>query len=358
MLTARTGAATALIVLTCAAAGCRKSPDADATAKPAESAAATAAAPAAAPGTPTPTPAPAPEPAKPVPATIPPIVARVNGEAIPKADFDRLVKQMEMQAGQTVPAERRDEIYRAVLDQIVTYTALVQETRSRGITVSDAEAKQVSDAKIAELRKQIPDQKAFDKALADRNMTLTRLRSDIRNDIAINKMMEAELAAGAAITDAEIRDFYDKNPDEFSGVRASHILIRPDGFDDASKKKAKATAEDLLKQARGGADFADLARKHSADGSAQQGGDLGFFTKSSMVPAFANAAFSLQPGQLSEVVETQFGFHIIKVAERKDIPYTEATAKIRDFLSAKRRDERQQAFVAQVKGKSKIEVLF
>ena len=347
MLTVRTGAAAALILLTCASSACRKGSDTGATptetATPAEAAA---------------TPTPTPEPAKPVPDTIPPVVARVNGEDISKADFDRHITRMEMQAGQAVPPERRNEIYRAVLDQIVTYTALIHETRARGITVTPAEAKQVTDAKIAELRQQIPDEAAFNKALKDRNMTLERLRSDIRNELAINRMMEAELAGTPTVSDDEVRDFYEKNPDEFTGVRASHILIRPEGFDEASKKKAKEAAEDVLKQARGGSDFAELAKKHSTDGSAQQGGDLGFFTKGAMVPQFSSAAFALEPGQISDVVETQFGFHIIKLAERRDIPIAEATPKIRDFLTAKRRDERQQAFVTEVKNKSKIEVLF
>lgn len=349
MLTARTGAAVALIALSCAAAACNRTPETET--KPAETAPAESAAPA-------PAAEPAPEPPKPVPATIPPVVARVNGQDIPKADFDRMIKQMEAQAGQPVPPERRDEIYRAILDQLVTYTALVQEARARGVTVTDAEAKQAGDAKIAELRQQIPDQQAFNKAMADRDMTVTRLRADIRNDLAITRMMEAELAAAPAISDDEIKAFYEKNPDEFSGVRASHILIRPQGFDEEAKKQARATAEDILKQARGGADFAELAKKHSADGSAQQGGDLGFFTRSSMVKPFADAAFALQPGQISDVVETQFGFHIIKLAERKDIALGDATANIRDFLTAQKRDERQQAFVAGIKSKSKIEVLF
>jgi peptidyl-prolyl cis-trans isomerase C len=349
MSTARTGAAAALILLSFAVSACNRTPENEA--PPAETAPAETAAPA-------PAPEPAPEPAKPVPATIPPVVARVNGQDIPKADFDRMIKQMETQAGQPVPPERRDEIYRAVLDQIVTYTALVQEARARGIDVTESEAKQAGDAKIAELRQQIPDQAAFNKAMADRGMTVTRLRADIRNDLAITKMMEAEMASAPAISDDEIKAFYDKNPDEFSGVRASHILIRPQGVDEAAKKQARATAEDLLKQVRGGADFAELAKKHSADGSAQQGGDLGFFTKSSMVKPFADAAFALQPGQVSDVVETQFGFHIIKLAERKDIAISEATPNIRDFLTAQKRDERQQAFVAAVKSKSRIEVLF
>jgi peptidyl-prolyl cis-trans isomerase C len=353
MLNVRTGVA-ALILVISAAPACRKPAQSEAKAndKPATAAAAQ---PAAADTAPAAKPA---EPPKPVPETIPPVVARVNGLDVPKSDFDRLVKQMEMQAGQPVPPNRRDEVYRAVLEQLVTYTALVHETKARKIDVTPAEAKQVSDAKIAELRQQIPDPKAFNKALADRNMTLERLRADIRNDIAINKMMQAEVANAPAVSDADVREFYDKNPNEFSGLRASHILIRPTGFDEDSKKKAKAQAEDILKQAKAGGDFAELARKHSADGSAQQGGDLGFFTKGSMVPAFADAAFALKPGEISNVVETQFGFHIIKAVERKDVPMEEATTRIREFLTAKRRDERQQAFVSEVKNRSRIEVLF
>ena len=353
MLNVRITAAAALTAALCGGVACNK--PAATPAPTANQAAPAAAPPAAAPAQPAAKP---PDPPKPVPETIPAIVARVNGQDIPKTDFDRLLRQMETQAGQSVPKERRDEIYRAVIDQLVTYTALVHETRARDIQVTPAEAKQVSDAKIAELRKQIPDPKAFNKALKDRNMTLDRLRADIRNDIAINKMMSAEVAGAPAVTDAEVREFYDKNPDEFSGVRASHILIRPQGFDEDSKKKAKAQAEEVLAQAKGGTDFGELARKHSSDGSAQQGGDLGFFTKSQMVPAFSNVAFALKPGEISGVVETQFGFHIIKAVERRDVPFADATNKIRDFLTAKRRDERQQAFVAAVKSKSKIEVLF
>jgi peptidyl-prolyl cis-trans isomerase C len=362
MLKARTGAAVALIVTSCAVSACRKAPASDSkTADKAAPATGQAAAAQPAAGSPAGSPAapaqPA-EPPKPVPEVIPPVVARVNGENVPRADLDRMIKQMEVQAGQPVPKERRDEIYRAIVDQLVTYNALVQESRARGIKVTEAEAKEVTEARIAELRKQIPDPKAFNAALAQRNMTLDRLRADIRKDIAINKMMQSELAGVAPVTDAQIKEFYDKNPNEFSGVHASHILIKPEGFDEASKKKAKDAIEDVLKQARGGADFAELARKHSSDGSAQQGGDLGFFTRGSMVPAFSDAAFKLQPGQISDVVETQFGYHVIKVAEKKDIPLPEATPKIREFLTKQQIDERQQAFVAQVKNKSKIEVLF
>lgn len=292
-----------------------------------------------------------------MPETLPDVIARVNGEPVRKSEFDRLLKQLELQAGRSVPPERRDEIYRGVIDQLVTYTLLLQEAKARNITVTDAEAKQVSEARIQELRQQVPDEAAFKKALAERDMTLARLRSDIRNDMLIGKLMEAEMAKLPPPSDADLKEYYEKNPNEFSGVRAAHILVRPEGFDEASRKQARSKIEDVLKQARGGADFGELAKQHSADGSARQGGDLGFFTRTQMVPEFSKVAFSLQPGQISDVVETQFGFHIIKVLERKDVPFEDASEKLRAFLTQQRREEAQQAFVQSLKDKAAIEVL-
>ena len=335
-----------LVISSVAFGACRKGndPAADTAAKPAEAAADKPA-------------TPPPPPPKPVPAELPEVIARVNGETIAKSEFDRRLKQMELQAGRTVPPEQRDEIYRRIIDQLVTYKVLAQESAARNLTPTEAEAKKVSDERIAALRKQVPNEAAFNKAMAERDMTVARLRADIRTELGISRLLEAELSKQPPPTDAELKEYFDKNPDEFSGVRASHILIRPEGFDEASKKKARTAIEDVLKQARAGTDFAELAKKHSSDGSAQAGGDLGFFTKPQMVPEFSKAAFSLQPGQISDVVETQFGYHIIKVTERKDVQFAEATEKLRAFLTQKRREEAEEAFVKSLKDKAQIEVL-
>ena len=136
----------------------------------------------------------------------------------------------------------------------------------------------------------------------------------------IDKMMEAELATTTVATEAEAKDFYDKNPDKFKqgeGVRASHILVMAnESADEATKKKARAKIDAVLKRVSAGEDFAVLAKENSEDGSKDQGGDLGFFTKGQMVPAFDEAAFALKPGEISDVVTTQFGYHIIKVVEQ------------------------------------------
>jgi len=348
MLNVRWSAVAALALVTTVAA-CRK-PATDEK-KPATAAPATQG---------QPTPPPVAEPVKPVPEQLPDVLARVNGEDVTKSDFDKLITQMEMSAGQPVPKERRDEIYRSALDQLVTYTLLSQETRARGIKPDDKEV----DQQMQQIRSQFKTEEEFTKALAGRGMTPERLRSDMSKEASIKTMMDAEVAGVAPVSDAEIRDFYEKNPDKFKqpeGVRASHILIPvPQGGDAAAKNVAKAKAESVLKKVKAGGDFAKLAQENSSDGSAQQGGDLGFFTPGQMVGPFDKAAFSMKPGEISDLVETQFGFHIIKVTEKKDastVPLEQVTDRVREFLAGQRKQERGQAYIKTLKGKSKIEVL-
>ena len=320
----------------------------------------TAPAPAATSGQPGQAAAPAAAPAKPMPAQLPDVLARVNGEAVTKIDFDRLIKNMEVSANQPLPADRRDEILRRALDQLVTYTVLTQETRARKITVTDAEV----EANVKQMRSQFPNEEAFTKALAARGMTIEKLRSDAKIDMCISKMMEAEMATQAPPADAQIREFYDKNPEKFKqdeAIRASHILFRvPENADAATKKKAMDEAQSVLKQARSGADFAELAKKHSADGSAQQGGDLNFFSRGQMVPAFDQAAFALKPGEISDIVTTQFGYHIIKLTERRaasTVPFEQVSVRIKEYLTEQKKQQKAQAFIDSLKQKAKIEVL-
>ena len=300
-------------------------------------------------------------PAKPVPAQIPEVVARVNGEAISKADFDRAVTNLEARAGGPIPAEQRDQVLRGVLDQIVGYTVLVQEGRARNVTVPDSEV----DARIAQVRGQFPSEEEFTKMLAERKLTLDEVKSDVRRDLTITKLIDAEIASKIAVTPEQVNDFYAKNPDQFKqgeSVRASHILISvPKGADAAAKAQARAKAETVLKDAKGGKDFAALAKEHSADpGSAANGGDLGFFQQGQMVGPFNDAAFTLSPGTISDLVETEFGFHIIKVIEKKEgrtIPLEEVKPQVEQYLERLNRQQQTDAFVNGLKARGKIEIL-
>jgi peptidyl-prolyl cis-trans isomerase C len=300
-----------------------------------------------------------PEPAKPMPAQLPDVLARVNGQDVMKTDFDMLVRNMELSQG-PIPAERRDEILRSALDQLVAYTLLQQEAKARNLTVSDAEVNE----RLKAMQGQFPTEEEFKKALASRSMTVERLRDDARVDMVITRLMDSEVASAEPATDADCQEFYEKNPDKFKrgeAVRASHILIMAnETADEATRKKARAQIDAVHKRARAGEDFAKLAQAHSQDGSAAQGGDLNFFERGRMVPPFEEAAFALKPGEISDVVTTQFGYHVIKVTERREasaVPLDEVRDRVREFLTNQKKQQRADAFIASLKQKSKIEVL-
>ena len=343
------------VIVVMTLAGCSRSTAADvkSQAAPATGAAASETAPAAAP-------APLP-PAKPVPAQLPDVVARVNGEAINKADLENAVKGLEGRAGGPVPADQRDRVYRGVLDDMIAYRLLVQEVKARKIIVPESDI----DAQIAQIRGQFQTDAQFQQALTMQKMTLAAVRDDARSELGVGKLVETEIAGKIAVTPEAVTDFYQKNQDKFqqgARVRASHILIAvPETADAAAKQQAKTKAEAVLKDLKGGKDFAAAAKESSQDpGSAPSGGDLGFFEQGQMVPPFEQAAFALKPGAMSELVESPFGFHIIKVAEKQDarvVPLEEAKPKIDEFLSSQNRQTQTQAFVSTLKAKAKIEIL-
>jgi peptidyl-prolyl cis-trans isomerase C len=300
-------------------------------------------------------------PAKPVPAQLPEVVAKVNGETIDKTEFEKAIQNVEGRAGGPVPADQRDRVYRGVLDQLIAYRLLMQETKSRNIDVPEAEV----DARIAQIKQQFPSEDEFKKQLAQRKMTVEQLREDAKSDMRVAKMLEAEVNTKVAVQPDDVNTFYQQNPEKFQQperVRASHILIRTDEKADAkAKEAAKAKAADLLKQVKDGKDFAELAKQHSQDpGSAVKGGDLGFFQKGQMVGAFERAAFALKPGEVSDIVETPFGFHIIKGAEKqaaRTVPIDEVKPQIEQFLQNQQRQQKTQAFIESLKSKGKVEVL-
>lgn len=333
------------------AAACSKSPVSASTAQAGKPAAAPASGQAPA----------AEEPVKPVPAQLPEVIARVNGEAIGRSDFEKAIKNLEGRAGGPVPTEQRDRVYRSVLDQLIAYRLLTQETKARNVAVPDTDV----DARLADIRKQFPSEDVFKQMLTKQNMTVEQLREDARADMRVALMLKSEVAEKVSVQPKDVADFYQQNPDKFQQserVRASHILVRvPENADEKAKQTARAKADDLLKQVKAGGDFAALAKQHSEDpGSGANGGDLGYFMKGQMVGAFERAAFTLKPGEVSDLVETPFGFHIIKMGDKqasRTVPIEEVRAKIEEFLQNQQRMEKTQAFVESLKAKGNVEIL-
>ena len=304
----------------------------------------------------------APPALKPMPPQIPEVLARVNGEKIERWEFDNAVKRMEARAGGPVPPDKRDEVLRGVLDQLVAYHLLSQESRTRKIPIADADV----DARLAEIKKSFPTEEAFKQGIAAQGLTMDQLKSQAKTSLEVAKVIETAVNSKVAIQDPEIKAFYDGNLDRFKQgetVHAAHIAFGfPQNATAEQKAEARTNAAAVLKTLKAGGDFAMLAKANSQDqGTAQNGGDLGFFAKTGqMPPAFEEAAFKLKPGTTSGIVETPFGYHIIKVIERRGprtAPFAEVQGQIKDFLTQGQREKMLEQFVESVKAKGKIEIL-
>jgi peptidyl-prolyl cis-trans isomerase D len=198
--------------------------------------------------------------------------------------------------------------------QVVALTA--DKFRDK-VTVSDADAAAYFEAHKAEYR--LGEQRKIKYVLLDRDQARQRV----------------------TVTPADIERYYNQNIQQFQTpeqVRASHILLKTEGKNDEDVRKA---AEEVLKKVKANGDFAALAKQYSEDTSKDQGGDLGLFGKGRMVPEFEAAAFAMQPGQVSDLVKSQFGYHIIKVTERQDpktTPIDEVRAQIQQQLASQMAD--------------------
>ena len=299
--------------------------------------------------------------AAPVPAVMPAVVARVNGTEISGAELDQAVATATARMGGAIPADQRDKVVRGLLDDLVARELLVQATKENGIEVPEAEL----DAQVDQLRGRTGGPVQFDSFLKAQNLTLEKLREQMRRGLAVSRLVTTQIAPGVAISPEQVSSYYAANPDEFirpESIRASHILIQvPESAGADAKRAARDRAAALREEALGGADFAALARENSDDkGSGAKGGDLGFFPRGSMVPPFEAAAFALEPGQISEVVESRFGYHVIRLAERRAVqplPIEQVRGRLEQVLQQRRRQEQVDSFVEARKATGKIEIL-
>jgi peptidyl-prolyl cis-trans isomerase C len=184
----------------------------------------------------------------------------------------------------------------------------------------------------------------------------------ITNNFLAFQYLQKEVISKIKVTEKEAKAYYDKNPDLFKSpeqIKARHILIQvPKEAPDEEKKKLKEKADEVLKKIKAGEDFTKLAADFSDDpGTKSKGGELGFFSKGSMVPAFEQAAFALKPGEVSEVVETDFGFHVIKVDEKKEAvsePFETIKEKVTKQVLREKQETKVTEFVEQALKKAKV----
>jgi peptidyl-prolyl cis-trans isomerase C len=300
--------------------------------------------------------------AAPNPDSLPDVVAKVNGQDLKKQDLLSHMRMLESKMAQSgqAPPSNRGELVKPALDELIGWTLLFQEGKAKGLVPTKEEV----EKQVAEIKKGFANEAEYKEKLKAEGMNPEKLQDEIQFQLTIEKYVETNIIPKVEVKDADLKAFYDSNKEmmkEPEQIHTSHILVEVKKDADAkTKEKARAKAEDVLKKVKAKEDFAALAKANSDDpGSKDKGGDLGFSPKGQFVPEFEKAAWALKPGETSGIVETQFGFHIIKVQELKPervVPFDEVKENLKGFLKQKALTDKIRSTMEELRSKGKVTV--
>ena len=300
------------------------------------------------------------------------VAARVNGVDITNAELERQFASR-VQGAEPPPAEEEaEDLKLQLLNELISNEILMQLAAEGELTATDAEV----DVQFNQFKSQYSEER-FQQLLEEQGTTSADLREEMRISLTIDKLVNKEITSKISVSDAEIEDFYNKNTESFNlpeTFRVAHLLVTPvadaditnlEGDDATTPEEARQKAARLLRDIQGGQDFATVARQFSEDPtSAPNGGDLGFQPIDAiggLDPALADAVLQLRVGEaLARVVETRFGFHVVKLLERdaggqKDLTDPRVEAQIRQLIFNRRDQTLKAAFFETARNRSTIE---
>lgn len=288
------------------------------------------------------------------------IAATVNEEIITTVEVEREYLQLQKET-EKLPASEKMGLRGAALNRLVDKKLIEQKIRELDIRVSDDDVKLA----IEDVKKQNGmSQATLEQALAAQGLTLAQYRVQLKEQLERLRLMSQEVRSKIQVGEREVREYYEANRANYGGsevFRARHIFFRVDkkgGPEELAKMQALANG--VLAQAREGKEFAELAKKHSQDpAAAKDGGDLGTFRKADMLPEIGETVAALKPGEVSALVTSPAGIHIIKLEERKvetGKPFDEVKDSIEELLYKKKSDERFAQWLKDLRSSAAIDI--
>jgi len=278
-------------------------------------------------------------------------VAYIDGSPISRKALDTEMKRLSQRFYiNSMSEKQRQQMKKEVLDILIGGKLLYKASKQKGITVTAQEIKE----ELAKTKKEYPDTKKFKNDFTE---------ADIRQKLAVEKFISLEFADKTTITDKGSKKYYQDHLADFTRppqVKVSHILIKV--AEDAAKKEKNAALKkikQIQEKLKNGADFSEMARKFSEDRSKDNGGNLGYVIKGQMVKSFEDAAFGLKKGEISDIVTTKFGYHLIKVADKKPImvvPYKDVEVKLKNYLKERAIQEKIAKFIKERRQKADIKI--
>lgn len=277
------------------------------------------------------------------------LVAKAAGQEIKKSYYDEIFNLFKAQQEQNNGPEvwekdingkkfidyAKEELLNSLIDE----TILLKKAADIGIVAP----KEQIDGEIEYIKQMFESDEKYKEYLASQNLTEGYIVNDLTKRITINNLVN-EITKSIEIPEDELKTIYDSMKDSFVSIKASHILME-------NQEEAKK----ILERAKAGEDFNKLAMEFSIDPSAKENsGELGYFSVGDMVPEFEKAAFALEPGQISGLVQSDFGFHIIKAEDKKTLGFDEAKAQIKEELLPGKRNEFFMSYFEELKSEAEI----
>ncbi|MGB0590820.1 MAG: peptidylprolyl isomerase [Myxococcota bacterium] len=282
-------------------------------------------------------------------------IAKVNGVEITAGAFYQDLDKITAR-GAKIPADRLARIQQNILKRLIEKELIKQAVSKAGVTIGDKEI----EAAFVEYKKRFQTEEQFDNYLKHGRVTLDSIKARITEKKALEKLIEAK--GNLEIGDKELQEFYAKNERfyiEKAGVKASHILVKvAEKAKAEDEKRALDKVKQVRKELKAGGDFAELAKKFSEGPSAPKGGDLGFFGQGQMVKDFEEVAFKMKVGEISGPVRTRFGFHIIKVIDKREErkkPFKEVKEQISQSLKNKKFFQERRKLLETLRKEAKVE---
>ncbi len=284
------------------------------------------------------------------------IVAKVNGTEIKRSDLENAIQgyaieQLRKTADQLSERELT-ELRELAMEKLLARELIYQEALLYGIVASE----EAIDEEKYKIIANFPTEEEFYATLEKAGIDAMTYHRMLRQDISVNLMTDKKIADLPDPDDAQIEAMYEQHPDKMirrGRIRASHILAK---LSEGNEEKALRRIRELQPQVTA-ENFAELARQHSDCPSSTAGGDLGWFRRGDMVQEFEQAAFALAPGEISDVVATQFGFHLIKLVEREEdarMTLAEARPQIVKFIKEENSAKMLKEWVEELKERAEI----
>jgi peptidyl-prolyl cis-trans isomerase C len=276
------------------------------------------------------------------------VLATVDGATVTLSEFKAALEKLKSQLprGDTLDPEGIKTLKINLLNQLIEKKILMTEARKLGITVSETEINE----QINKIMGEYPDSDTFNSRMKEENVDVASWKKEIEYQIMLDKLVKAVAGSDVTVTPEEVQKYYNDHLDQYNSptrVRALQIML-----------ETREQAQTILNEIKKGADFSELAKTYSISPDSERGGDLGYFSEDEMPPSFA-VVFKMKPGELSDVVESEYGFHIFKVIDHRDakmLSLEEARPEIEEKLKRAKSEEKYGAWFEQIRKGKKIEI--